>query len=81
MEEADAAFIAACDPQTIRDLVAAARRGLEPPVGTKLVLMSDELMAALGADRVEWNEPDEHGWYTPTVYAALHREAGEEETP
>jgi hypothetical protein len=43
----------------------------EPPPGTRLVLMSDELFEMLGADRVEWGEPDEHGWYVPTVYRSL----------
>jgi hypothetical protein len=45
-----------------------------PPRGTKLVLMSDELMDALARTEERdgrrvtwvWGEPDEHGWYTPT---------------
>lgn len=44
--------------------------GSRPPEDTRLVLMSEELAVALGASRIEWGEPDEHGWYTPT----LHRE-------
>lgn len=31
------------------------------------VRMSDELMYAL-SDRFDWGEPDEEGFYTPTVY-------------
>jgi len=43
---------------------------LEAAEGTHLVLFSDALMQALaGEGRVEWNEPDENGWYVPTVYA------------
>lgn len=38
-----------------------------PPEGTRLVLMTDELFAQLGATSVEWGNPDEHGRYTPTV--------------
>ena len=45
----------------------------KPPEGTRLVLMTDELFAALGADRVDWGEPDEHGWYSPTVYGTPDR--------
>jgi hypothetical protein len=40
-----------------------------PPEGTRLVLMSEALALELGASRVEWGEPDEHGWYTPTLYS------------
>jgi hypothetical protein len=46
----------------------------EPPTGTRLVLMSEDLLATLGTRSLtgrlltfEWGEPDEHGWYTPTV--------------
>jgi len=39
-----------------------------PPADTRLVLVNEGLLTALGADRVEWGEPDEHGWYTPTLY-------------
>jgi hypothetical protein len=55
-------------------LAAAPRGASEPPEGTKLVLMGDDLFTVLGADRVEWGEPDEHGWYTPTLFR-------DEETP
>jgi hypothetical protein len=47
-------------------------RLLRPPAGTRLVLMSDELMDALAEPREgyrttwTWGEPDENGWYTPT---------------
>lgn len=40
-----------------------------PPPGTRLVLMSEELCIELGATRVDWGKPDQHGWYTPTLYA------------
>ena len=43
-----------------------------PPPGTKLVLMSDELFELIAAPQhmnVEWGEPDEHGWYSPTIQA------------
>lgn len=40
-----------------------------PPEGTHLVLVADGLLEAL-ADRVDWGEPDEHGWYVPTLYRA-----------
>ena len=45
---------------------------VEAPQGTRLVLMSEELMDKLAEPREgytvtwEWGEPDEHGWYTPT---------------
>jgi hypothetical protein len=32
------------------------------------VLISEELFVALGADRVEWGEPDTDGFYTPTLF-------------
>lgn len=34
----------------------------------KKVLMTDDLFYQLGADRVEWGQPDEEGFYTPTIY-------------
>lgn len=34
----------------------------------KKVRVSDELFELLGVDRVDWGEPDEEGFYTPTVY-------------
>jgi hypothetical protein len=45
---------------------------LEPPAGTRLVLMSDGVMDELARPREgytvtwEWGEPDANGWYTPT---------------
>lgn len=42
-----------------------------PPPDTRLVLMSDELFKQLGSGRVEWGEPDEHGWYSPTIYTGM----------
>lgn len=39
--------------------------------GMKRVLMTDELFQQLGADHVEWGEPDADGFYAPNVYAAL----------
>ena len=45
---------------------------LNPPDGTRLVLMSEELMDVLARPREgyavtwQWGEPDENGWYTPT---------------
>jgi hypothetical protein len=41
---------------------------LKPPEGARFVLMSEELALGLGANRIEWGEPDEHGWYSPTLY-------------
>jgi hypothetical protein len=57
-----------CPTAELLAALADTHSGDELPEGTKLVLMSDELFAALGADRVEWGEPDEHGWYSPTLY-------------
>lgn len=40
-----------------------------PPEGAELipVRVSRELFDSLGASGVEWGEPDEEGFYTPTV--------------
>lgn len=32
------------------------------------VRMSDTLFRLLGADVVDWGEPDDEGFYNPTVY-------------
>lgn len=37
------------------------------------VRMSDELMRQLGADGVDWGEPDAEGFYTPTVSSRYRR--------
>jgi hypothetical protein len=39
-----------------------------PPPGMRIVLMSDGLFNALGVRVIDWGVPDEHGWYTPTLY-------------
>jgi hypothetical protein len=45
-----------------------------PPDGQRLVLVSGDLLDLIGTrsergNRLsyEWGEPDEHGWYTPTI--------------
>ena len=45
-----------------------------PPAGTRLVLFREDIADLLvGRDEqgnrltFEWGEPDEHGWYSPTV--------------
>ena len=35
---------------------------------TRKVLVSEELFQHLGATKVDWGEPDEEGFYTPTIY-------------
>lgn len=50
----------------LRDAIAVIQ-DRQPPEGTRLVLMDEGLFEALGADRVEWGEPDGRGWYTPRV--------------
>ena len=35
---------------------------------TGVVRMTEGELLAVGADRVEWGEPDERGRYTPTLY-------------
>lgn len=58
------------------DLVRRLYPGLDPtrdvPDG-KLVRMSDELFAQLGASRVEWGEPDAFDVYNPTVVRGARR--------
>jgi hypothetical protein len=46
---------------------------IAPPEGTRLILASENLLDTWGrrthdgyALRVDWGEPNEHGWYTPT---------------
>ncbi len=46
----------------------------QPPEGTRLVIVTDNLLDFIGTrsergNRLsfEWGEPDEHGWYTPTI--------------
>jgi len=34
-----------------------------------IVYLTEDELLAFGASRVEWGEPDEHGWYTPTLYS------------
>jgi hypothetical protein len=36
---------------------------------TGIVHLTEAELLAFGASRVEWNEPDEHGWYMPTLYS------------
>jgi hypothetical protein len=50
------------------------RKCQQPPAGTRLILASEDLFVLFGTrdaagNRLsyEWGEPDEHGWYTPTV--------------
>ena len=41
-----------------------------PGEGTRLMLVSDGALERLAADAgctVAWGEPDEHGWYVPTL--------------
>ncbi len=59
-----------CDTRQVLD----ALRAAEPPAGTRLVLVSEDA-ATLFFGRnglgdlltFEWGEPDEHGWYAPTI--------------
>lgn len=43
---------------------------IDMPEGTvwRKVRMSSTLFELLGASGVEWGEPDQEGFYTPTVY-------------
>ena len=36
---------------------------------TGIVYLTEGELLAFGAERVEWGEPDAHGWYTPTLYS------------
>jgi len=58
----------------VRAIEAAALRDAAPPPSTRLVLMSEDLLAAIATRRengnrlsFEWGEPDEHGRYTPVI--------------
>ncbi len=53
---------------------AARPRDATPPPGTRLVIVAVDFLEHWGTrnergDRLtfEWGEPDEHGWYTPTI--------------
>ena len=37
-----------------------------------VVYLTEAELLAFGAYRVEWGKPDEHGWYTPTLYAGMN---------
>jgi hypothetical protein len=79
-EEFDKVLVALAAPITQAPRDVAGSGG--PPEGTRLVLVSDGLFEALGATSVDWGEPDEHGWYTPTLYRATPTtQAPREETP
>lgn len=36
---------------------------------TGIVRLTEAEILAFGVDRVEWGEPDSHGWYTPTLFS------------
>jgi hypothetical protein len=37
--------------------------------GSGVADVTEAELIAYGASRVEWGEPDEHGWFTPTLYS------------
>lgn len=44
---------------------------VQPDGLTVVVRLTEQELLGFGGSRVDWGEPDIHGWYTPTIYSSV----------